>query len=521
MRSTIAILTLSILAPLTYAQRAFDPSQARQPEPLGDALVWAQFAGDAGHNRVPSAASPPALAVPAWSESAYLPVPQSGLVANHDRVYAIARDPAEPGATFAVAFDRFTGGFAWATPVPAPLLDSWSTPALDPEHGTLIIASGSTLTALDAATGGPAWSADLGGIIVNASPVVTDDLHDQDRVFITNYSFGGGGAARLTCINTDPFDAINNPYHPGDIVWQAPLGGDSSGNSPACGGGVVYVATASSASDPRGKILAFDATATSTPAPRWSFTNTIPAGFFGGVTVAQGHIYASSYTYSGLQSSANTVKLDKQTGALVWSIPTNRTDATPIVLPGGDVVVSSGIATGAFDFLPFFGSLPSVQYIDDAGASASVRWDSALATLDDLNDNGVWDFGEPFLSIGGWTHQPIALTVNSTPHLLVGTLPESRPGVNTDHNTDLRLIDLTREPTDPGFVVEHFTGAGSTPACARGWVYTTGPDGIVAFAPTPMPTMPTTPTTLRARVLIDRYTRGELTLPQLLERLRR
>lgn len=515
MRTATPILSLALLTPLACAQLAIDASHAQTPQPMGDTLVWSHFAGSAKHSRVPSAATPPSLIAPAWSETTYIPIPQSGLVVDHDRVYAIAADPARPGAALAIAYERFTGDLAWTTPVPAPLLDSWSTPALDLEHNRLIIASGTMLTALDTDSGDPAWSTDIGSIIVNASPVVTDDLGEQDRVFITNYSFGGGGAAKLTCINTDPFHAVDNPHHPGDIVWQAPLDGDSSGNSPAYNNGVVFVATASSTASTRGKVLAFDATAASTPSPLWTFTNTNNTGFFGSVTIAKGHAYASSYSYSGLQYSANTVKLNKQTGALVWSVPTNRTDAAPIVLPDGDILVSSGLATGAFDFLPFFGSLPSIQYIDDAGTSASVRWDSALATLDDRNANGFWDFGEPFLSIGGWTHQPIALTINTVPHLLVGTLPESRPGVNTDHNTDLRLIDLTLAPNDPGFIIDHFAGAGSTPAYARGWIYTTGPAGIAAFAPAP------TPPLLRARDLADQYTNGEITLPQLMERLRR
>lgn len=508
----IAILTLALLAPSAYAQRAFNSNHQPEPTQIDGQGIWSHFAGTAKRTGVPTTNRSPSLAQPAWVNSANMPIPQTGLVVDERHVYALTRDASN--ASFAVALDRVTGAQVWTAPIAPPVLDSWSTPAIDTEHGTLIVASADTIAALDTDTGNPRWTTTLSAVVVNASPVVTNDLGDRDRVLITTYSFGGGQPAQLVCINTDPHNADTNPHQPGDIVWSLPLGADSSGNTAAFQNGRIYLATASDASTQRGTVRCYDITSDTAPiAPVWSFTNTINAGFFGGVAIAKGHIYASSFRFTGLQTSANTVKLDKNTGHLVWSVPTNRTDATPIVLPSGDVIVSSGVSTGSFDFLPFFGSLPSIQYIEDHGITASLAWDSALETHDDLNSNGVWDFGEPFLSIGGWTHQPIALTINSAPHLLVGTLPETQPGVNIDHNTDLCLIDLSQSPTDPGFILDHTTGTGNTPAYASGWIYTGGADGIRAYAP-PSPM-------LVARALVDRYTRGEITLEQLMERLPR
>ena len=507
-----AILCLTLACSLAHAQRAFDASRSPAPEPLDGQGVWTHYAGNAKRRTVPTLTHSPSLSTVAWENTEFIPIPQSGLVIDAAHVYAIARDASN--ATMAVALDRQTGSTVWSAPVAPPILDSWSSPAIDLEHGTLIVASGASIVALDTNTGDSVWSQSLPAIVVNTSPVVTDDLGDRDRVLITTYSFGGGAPASLVCINTDPFDAATNPYQPGDIVWSRTLSADSSGNTPAYQSGRVYLATASSGSSQRGTIRCYDITSDTPPAsPLWTFTNTINTGFFGGVTIAHGHIYASSYSFTGLQTSANTVKLNKNTGDLVWSVPTNRTDATPIVLPSGDVIVSSGVATGAFDFLPFFGSLPSIQYIDDQGTTTSLLWDSALATHDDLNNNGFWDFGEPFLSIGGWTHQPLALSISGTPHLLVGTLPESRPGINIDHNTDLRLIDLTASPTDPAFIVDHASATGNTPAFATGWVFTSGPTGIRAYAPaSPL---------ITARTLINRYTRGDITIKQLMEQLPR
>jgi outer membrane protein assembly factor BamB len=496
------------------------PAYAQGPstETVSDSLIWSHFGGNARHqSRTTPTTELPSLDAPVWIATGdltinYIPIAQSGIVVDRKRVYTIATSPQNPGMNFAVAYNRFTGDFLWATPIPPTILDSWSTPAVDIQHNQLIVASSQTLTALDAATGSLNWSRDLDSIIVNASPTVTSDLGASDRVFITHYSFGGGSPAMLTCINLDPFHATNNPYQPGEIVWQAPLVGDSSGNTAAYSAGTVIVASASSPGSQAGQIKAYDATATIAPSPIWTFTNTINAGFFSGVAIARGHVYASSYAFSGLQFSANTVKLSKLSGQLVWSVPTNRTDATPVVLSNGDVVVSGGVPIGAFDFLPFFGSLPSIQYIADNGTSATLLWDSAIDTLDDTNSNGIWDFGESFLSIGGWTHQPITIEFNNTDMLLVGTLPETNPGVLFGHNTDIQFVDLSKLPTDPNFIMDHFVGTGSTPAMLGEWAYTPGIAGIHAFAPPPGPVF-------SASELIRRYTDGRLTLEELLNEL--
>ena len=508
----ITIMLMCVSTSSLLAQEAYRHTPAQAPTEIQDDNVWAQFAGNAKHNSVPSVEGLPSLSTPAWENTQHVLVAQTGVVVDQSRVYAMTQE--NGNAYFAVALDRETGAEVWKTPIAPVIFESWSSPVIDIEHGTLIVATGSTIAAIDTQTGDEAWVHTLSSTIVNASPVVTTDLGDRDRVLITNYSFGGLGSAQLICINTDAFNAETNPYQPGELVWSRSLSADTSGNTPAYQNGRVYFATASNGSGSRGTIRSYDVTGDAAPSsPAWIFTNTINAGFFGGVSIAKGHIYASSYSFSGLQTSANTVKLNKRTGDLVWSVPTNRTDATPIILPVGDVIVSAGVAQGETSNLPFFGSIPSVAYISDEGANASLEWDSFLETHSDTNSNGVWDFGEPYLSIGGWTHQPIALTTNGQSYLLVGTLPRNSPVSYIGNNTDLRLIDLRKAPSEPGFVVEHAIGTGNTPALASGWIFSGSDTGIRAYAPpSPMQIV---------RALLDRYTRGEITLDQLLEQLPR
>tara|TARA_R110002072_G_scaffold150953_1_gene299712 strand:+ start:56663 stop:58261 length:1599 start_codon:yes stop_codon:yes gene_type:complete len=530
MKQTISILITGFVCSNAIAQSVtlLDPIDQRHEHHTHQLapVAWTHFGGSAKHHgqsnlRLSNAST--TLDSPTWiagtddTGTSYIPLPQTGLVGDAHRIYAIATDPKTPGSSFAVAFDRFTGGFQWATPIPARVLESWSTPTLDLEHQQLLIAIADELIAIDTNTGSNNWSTNMSGILVNASPIVTDDLGNRDRAFITNYSLGGGSPARLTCINVDPFDAIDNPYQPGEIVWQTALLGDSSGNTPGYAHKTVYVATAAGTGSQRGQIHAFDANATSAPSPSWTFTNTINAGFYSGLSIARGHLYASSYSFNGLQFNSNTVKLDRATGDLVWSVPTNRTDASPVILPSGDVIVSGGVSTTPFDFIPFFGTLPSIEFIQDSGDSASVLWDSAIETLDDANDNGTWDIGESFLSLGGWTHQPISVTVDRSPMLLVGTLDEATLSSYIGHCTDLQLVDLTKHPTDPGFVAQRFTGAGSTPAVIGSWIYTSGESGIVAFDTSPSVKLRSPDRS--PQDIVRAFLEGRITRTQLIEQL--
>jgi len=436
---------------------------------------WPQFAR--GPNRVsvsPGATAPPlSLAMPRWvlsQDSSSNPITfvgQAGVAAGAGRVVAVGR----VGGQFKVfCVDAAAGSILWAQPVPATILDSWSTPAIDLEHSLVLVASGAFLTALDLASGQARWQAALSRSVVNASPLVTSDLGPADRAFITDYD-GFGGAGRLYCVNIDPFDAQANPHQPGEIVWSVVLG-TTSGNTPAYRDGVVYVASVSDESGTTaGRVMGFPATAAAAPAPLWVFTNPAGPGFFGGVCIAgdgDGWVYAASYSLLGGHMSSNLVKLDAGAGAMAWSVPCNRTDATPIPLPGGLVAVSGGVAG--------FGSMPSLGLFRDDGPSATMLWDSALETWVDTNQNGWIDPGECMI-VGGWTHQPALVGGR----LYTGAVPVATPGFGAC--TDVYAIDLLHRPGEAGFILGHAQGMGSTPAAAGGNLYTVGSGGLYAFGP--------------------------------------
>lgn len=390
---------------------------------------------------------------------------QSGPVVGRQRLYALGRSG---GISRLFAFRRADGACLWSSPVPNPVTDSWSSPALDEGSNTIIVAAGNRVLSFDAESGTQIWSATLSRNIVNASPLLTPEV--PRRIFITDAD-GFGMSGRLYCINADPFDAARNPHPPGQILWSTIIGG-SSGNSPAYAGDRIFVATVGEFGFSAGSILAFDARATAPHAPLWAYENTEPIGFFGGLSARNGEVYAASYAFSGGQNAANLVKLDAASGSLLWSVPCNRTDAIPIILDDGRIILSGGIAG--------FGASPSIQLFQDNVSHATQLWDSAIATWIDANSNGLRDPGE-YLSIGGWTHQPLALTTPTSTRLLVGTLPA---GTSTATPcTHLRLIDLSVAPTSPSFIVQTFIGAGSTPALVGASVFTIGAGGLHAFGP--------------------------------------
>lgn len=409
------------------------------------------------------------------------PVGSEGLVFALGRVTRVEGPPNEPRL---FAFHRDTGSVSWSQPVGPISLDSFASPALDAGNGRIVYASGAWVRAFDAVNGDPAWACELERNVVNASPAITTDMPGANRLFITDFD-GFGSEGRLYCINIDPFDESLNPFEPGQVVWSVNVGG-SSGNSPAYlersrgGLGLVYVASVGEFGWEPGRIRAYPANATSAPAPAWEFMNVIPEGFFGGVAAAPPEVmgeaprvYAASYAFSGGLSSANLVKVDGVTGQLVWSAPCNRTASTPVVLPGGRVLVSGGISG--------FGSIPSVRMFLDQGAAVSTLWDSAIDSWVDHDQDGQIDPDE-CLRLGGWTQQPVALLFGGRATGLCGTIPLGPLSVPSNV---LSLIDLESHPSSPSFVLLQHLGAGASPAVAGPAAFSVGTDGLIGLGTSP------------------------------------
>lgn len=465
---------------------------------------WSQLGGSSHHNgnHGTNQTSGAIIDDPNWisdgdGELVISFAPHAGVVCDDERVYALGFD--QQFTHTIAAFNLSDGELAWSSAIPFVLLDSWSSPTIDRENDTILITTSFSLIALDRFTGDEVWTTNFGTPLVNASPCVTGDLGPADRVLITDYSFSSGTLGTLSCINVDPFDTISNPYQPGELVWSMSLPGECSGNTPAYAEGVVYVSTADNGSGGAGHVLAFDATATSAQDPIWDTANPQPIGFFSAVSLANGFVYASSYNFNGGQRSANTLKLRASDGQLQWSVPTVRTDASPVILDDGKVIVSGGVPTSPATF--FTGSLPAIELIEDLGNSAVVLWDSFEATHDDLNNSGSWDQGEPYVSLGGWGHHPLVFKDHGPTKLLAGTMSPPTSGEPLTHGSELHTIDLSKHPTDQGFIISTQTGAGTTPALFGNQILSTSATGIVSLHLRPEPI--TTPLIRRIWSVVD------------------
>ena len=422
---------------------------------------WREFAHDAARSSQ-TASGPVDLGASLWTAAENPPgTPMvyegpSGPIVYNGRVYANARHIVNGTHVNnkLIALDAATGTVLFETLIDKSVSESWSTPAVDGAHGTVLLGCGSKLFSVDATVGGIVWSTPLLRSVVNASPAVREDAV-RGRVLITDYTgFGTGGS--LYCINTSAFDAAQNPWQPGDVVWREPLV-TTIGNSPTLSGNTVYVSTAVGNFPVfTNRMVAFDIDGADGARLRWTW-NAPAAGtdvFYSGIALANGALYAATYSFSGAGDTAKMHKIDASTGAALWTTPCNRTASTPIVA-GERIYLATGIAG--------FSSVPRVQAFVDLGASAVKIWDT-------YSDTGGG------LVVGGWTHQPVL--VGDT--LYVGKVPLNANSFGP--YTDLFMLDVNRTPSDPLFIRGQRAGVGSTPAICDGRLYSIGVGGLTAIA---------------------------------------
>lgn len=439
-------------------------------------MPWTHLANDAAHSgqatRAPRAlgsvawVAPPVVSATELEEFVW----RSSPVVADGRAFVTARRYVDDGtglwehvANVVVCYDAEDGTRLWDTDVDADLSgqDSWASAAVDRTTGTVIVASHYTVYGLAVADGQIMWECPLPVVLANASPTVTDDLvHGgaaANRVFITDYTGYTPSGGGVYAINVSPYDAGGNPYQPGEIVWQDRTLPGTSGNTVAYAGGVVYVSSTHG-----GTIrcyAALDGGAPGTAAvPEWEADTGLSqvsayAGFYSGVAVRGGYVYAAGYNFYGSGDSSRLYKVDAGDGTVIWEVPCGRTNSIPVVSDGGRIYLAAGIEG--------FGSAVTVQAFADHGLVATKLWD----TFDDTGGS---------LVLGGWTHQPLLVG----DRLYCGTPDEMQ---FYGPHTDLYILDTTLTPGDPGFVVEQAAGSGGSPATTGRYLYSLGSEGLVAY----------------------------------------
>lgn len=456
--------------------------------------IWTSTGGDSAHQSLANAAAMPhgaasneAPALGPWVVNTdefareITLIPSQTPVFDENHVYVSAR-VVSAEAWRLLAVRRANGTVAWSGSIPSPLVDSFSSPVVDKPRNAVIVASRRDLVCFDAMTGAERWRRTLNRNVVNASPIVVDDVPGRARVFITDYD-GYGVNASLYCYNLDP-ESYSNPFDPGDLVWRITIGG-ASGATPAFlpasagGAGLVYVATRGEPGFAAGNILAFDAHSDTPPSPAFIATNAISEGFYGTICVAPPKrdadapiLYAVSYEFYAGLDSANLLSIDGISGAVRWSAPCNRGASAPVALGNGRVAVSAGI--------PGYGTLPTVALYLDRVTHAVPLWNSASGSWSDANEDGLVDPGECLVA-GLWSYQPAASSDQSL--LCVGIPPMT--GEIEAFGSALASLDLALRPSDREFMRAIPFVSGS-PSVAIGNWYAISAAGLMARV-TPRP----------------------------------
>ena len=382
-------------------------------------------------------------------------------VVHNGKVYAYAKyfNPNE-GFDYTnsqiVAYDSNSGQIEWSTPVDLQAWDSASSPCVDTKHNTVLMGSGNKVFCLDAQSGTQLWAAQLEKVTVNASVCTATDLPNA-RAFAVDYD-GFGITGKIYCINLDP-NTPENPYQPGQIIWSDTIG-QTTGNTPAYKNGVVYVTSLSSPTNFNGNIYAYDATA-ATPVKIWQTTDPNFDTFSGGVTVTkEGYLYAVSYDWNEeFEDNSQLCKIDCTDGNIVWMIDAERSNSIPIVV-GDKIYISGGIADDPSPDKWWEGSRPKVEAYQDNGPTATKLWETPESMV-----------------VGGWTSQ----AAYADGKLYVGAIPLDGDAFGA--YTDLYILDLSKEPNEPNFIIAHYNdfSCGNSPAVTYDSIYTLGAGRLVKF----------------------------------------
>ncbi len=345
--------TISVRGTSKKAFRAFLFTHMIVALVLFSNLALANFQGNAAHTGYSPLDGPENVSTVEWigSASGYPIVNGSSVAVGGGQVYGYSCG--SDNNSYVVCFDRATGTHIWTS----LMLDtgnscsygSWSSPVYDPNTGDVFFGTGSTLYRLDAFDGAILWSQPLPGEIINSSPLVTADL-------VAVHSSGGFSP-------TNSYIAVFTNDATGTPLWQHQHGGGGA-NSPAYFSGVVYDLI--NVSGQGSEMRAYDAVSGATI---WSSSDLpLTNDWFGGISFANGYLYAQTYGFGG---DGELVKVDASDGSHDWILPVPAGDATPIV-GDGRVIVVGGYGVGTVSAVTIGGATDWTQPGVGGGASWQV-----------------------------------------------------------------------------------------------------------------------------------------------------
>lgn len=275
------------------------------------AVAWNTFHADAARTGI-NGPGPANVKKVLWTSPPELLTRLSNPVLGANKAYV-------PSVTQIIAFNLSDGSVAWRSEVSAAKWGSFSSAAYDLESNSVYIGSGTVAYRIDADTGDIVWETPLGVDLVNGSPLVANGY-----VVLWDNGFFDPTQSKLYTLRVSD----------GGIERQVNATG-SGACSPAFdeATGRFYVTISK-------QMRAYDIASGS---EAWTSPWTAADEFYGGISLANGYLYAQTYPFGG---KGRLLKVDAANGAIVWDATcVENGDAAPVV-QDGVVIVQGGFSDG-------------------------------------------------------------------------------------------------------------------------------------------------------------------------------
>jgi len=391
---------------------------------------WPQFHYNAAHIGMTSSTTPSSLSSrPSWSKNLKAIGTMNPIIAN-GKVFILTGYAGfdEPNGLTTInltCLDESTGAILWNHTLPRIVhYGSYSSPATD---GTYVYVSSDYQHFAIDMSGNEVWNFTGFDVNMNGGPSIGGGnvyLSDWGDYFSLNKNTGAlNWVFNNTKVSQYPFE-----YAQGSPAYDATDGSVYV---------TAYTYSGVNGTGSRGYLYKVDSSGNES----WSVQSIQGENFCGSATFDNNNVYVASYNFGG---DGTLYAYNKNTGALVWSNMTERTDATPAVA-NGVVYITGGWNGGDYGSAP-----PGVR-----------AYNANYGTL-------VWS--NTSIGAGGWTDS--ASVANG--YVFAGHETGNNALPDYCYNQTYMLYAANGTVAS-----QYLLGGGATAAIANGKIYTIGNNGYL------------------------------------------